>query len=76
MEKLLKLLQPLSIVEPNRMYEPTVSVNVKLMRMLMNASRTQENLMPIAKDLIVNLKSKLMPCQKWGSTRPCLSTPS
>ena len=73
---MLKLLKPLSIVEPNRMYEPTVDVNVKLMRMLMNVSRTQENLMLIAKDLIANLIPKLMPCRTWGSTRPCPWTPS
>ena len=77
-EKLLKLLKPLSIVPPEPKCELNEILNaiVNAKKLLKIASQTQENLMPTVKDLIVSPKSKLMPCRTWGSTRPCLSTPS
>ena len=74
MEKPLKLLCPLSIVLPEHTRQLNAIENAK--NLLTTASLTQENPMLTAKDLIVNPKSKPMPCQTWGSTRPCLSTPS
>ena len=64
----------MSIVLPEHTRQLNAIENAK--NLLTTASLTQENPMLTAKDLIVNPKSKLMPCRTWGSTRPCLSTPS